>query len=129
MRWQERAQFFAIVAKIMRRILIEHARARGSAKRGGGVRPINLNEALLISSKLDPEIVRLDEALDQLAKFDSRKAQVVEMRYFRWPHIQGDRIGSWCFATEREPGLEPGQGVAGPCDESGGIRWTPSAGQ
>ena len=81
-RWQERAQFFAIVAKVMRRILIEHARARGSSKRGGGVRPINLNEALVISPKLDPEIVRLDEALEQLARFDSRKAQVVEMRYF-----------------------------------------------
>jgi RNA polymerase sigma factor (TIGR02999 family) len=81
-RWQERAQFFAIVAKVMRRILIEHARARGCAKRGGGVRLINLDEALMISGKLDSEIVRLDSALEQLAKFDSRKAQVVEMRYF-----------------------------------------------
>ena len=49
-RWEERAQFFAIVAKIMRRILIEHARTRISAKRGGGMRPINLNEALLFLS-------------------------------------------------------------------------------
>ena len=81
-RWQERAQFVASVAKVMRRILIEHARAHGTSKRGGGVRPMNLNDALTISSKLDPEIVRLDEALDELAKFDSRKAQVVEMRYF-----------------------------------------------
>lgn len=81
-RWQERAQFFGIFAKIMRRILIEHARARGSAKRGSGGRPINLNESLVISAKLDPGIVRLDEALDELAKFDSRKAHVVEMRYF-----------------------------------------------
>ncbi len=81
-RWQERAQFFAIVAKVMRRILIEHARERGCSKRGAGVRPINLNETLMISAKLDPEIVRLHEALERLAKFDSRKAQVVEMRYF-----------------------------------------------
>jgi len=81
-RWQERAQFFAVAAKIMRRILIEHARARGSSKRGGGVRPMNLNEDLMISARFDPQVVRLDEALDQLAKFDSRKAQVVEMRYF-----------------------------------------------
>jgi RNA polymerase sigma factor (TIGR02999 family) len=81
-RWEERAQFFAIVAKIMRRILIEHARTHISAKRGGGMRPINLNEALLVSPQLDPAIVRLDDALEQLARFDARKAQVVEMRYF-----------------------------------------------
>jgi RNA polymerase sigma factor (TIGR02999 family) len=81
-RWQDRAHFFAIVAKVMRRILIEHARARGCSKRGGGVRPIDLNETLMISAKLDPETVRLHEALERLAKFDSRKAQVVEMRYF-----------------------------------------------
>lgn len=81
-RWEERAQFFAIVAKIMRRILIEHARTRMSAKRGGGMHPIDLNEALLVSPRLDPAIVRLDDALEQLARFDSRKAQVVEMRYF-----------------------------------------------
>src|ERR1700751_619580 len=61
-RWEERAQFFAIVAKIMRRILIEHARTRISAKRGGGMGTINLNEALLVSPQLDPAIVRLDDA-------------------------------------------------------------------
>ena len=80
-RWQERAQFFAIVAKGMRPILIEHARARGSSKRGGGVRPLNLNEGLMVSAKLNPEIVRLDEAPERLSRFYSRKAEVVEMRY------------------------------------------------
>jgi RNA polymerase sigma factor (TIGR02999 family) len=82
MRWQERAQFFVIFAKVMRRILIEHARARDSAKRGAGAQPIDLNEALMISAKLDPEIARLDQALEDLAAFDARKAEVVEMRYF-----------------------------------------------
>jgi RNA polymerase sigma factor (TIGR02999 family) len=81
-RWQGRTHFFAIVAKLIRRLLIEHARARGCSKRGGRVRRVNLNESLMISAKLDPDIVRLDEALEELAKFDSRKAQVVEMRYF-----------------------------------------------
>ena len=82
----------------MHRILIEHARARGSSKRGGGVRPINLNEALLVSPQLDPVIVRLDDALEQLAKFDARKAQVVEMRYFGASH---PKRSHWflCFAT------------------------------
>ena len=81
-RWEERAQFFAIVAKIMRRILIEYARAQGCSKRGGRMRRVNLDEVLMISPGPDPEIVRLDEALEEMAKFDSRKAQVVEMRYF-----------------------------------------------
>lgn len=81
-RWQDRTHFFAIVAKVMRRVLIEYARAQGCSKRGGGVRRVNLDEALTISAKSDPEIVRLDEALEEMAKFDPRKAQVVEMRYF-----------------------------------------------
>jgi RNA polymerase sigma factor (TIGR02999 family) len=80
--WQDRAHFFAIVAKLMRRILIDHARARGSAKRGGQVRRVNLDEALVVAAELNPEILRLDEQLKRLATFDSRKAQVVEMRYF-----------------------------------------------
>jgi RNA polymerase sigma factor (TIGR02999 family) len=81
-RWQDRAHFFAIIAKVMRRILTEYARAQGCSKRGGGMRRVNLDAALVISAESDPEIVRLDEALEELAKFDSRKAQVVEMRYF-----------------------------------------------
>lgn len=80
--WQNRAHFFAIVAKVMRRILIDHARARGSAKRGGQIRRVNLDEALLVAGELDPEILHLDAALKRLAIFDARKAQVVEMRYF-----------------------------------------------
>jgi RNA polymerase sigma factor (TIGR02999 family) len=80
--WQDRAHFFAILAKVMRRILIEHARAQACSKRGGGIRRVNLDETLMISAESDPEIVRVDEALEELAKFDSRKAQVVEMRYF-----------------------------------------------
>ena len=80
--WHDRVHFFAIVAKVMRRILIEHARAAQCSKRGDGVRPLNLNERLTISAKLDSEIVRLHDALEDLAKFDARKAQVVEMRYF-----------------------------------------------
>jgi RNA polymerase sigma factor (TIGR02999 family) len=82
MRWQDRAHFFAITAKVMRRILIEYARAQGCSKRGGEMRRMSLDDALVISPESDPEIVRLDEALEELAKFDSRKAQVVEMRYF-----------------------------------------------
>lgn len=80
--WQDRAHFFAIAAGIMRRILVDHARAKGRAKRGGGMRQVNLDAALMVATELDPELVRLDEALENLATFDARKARVVELRYF-----------------------------------------------
>lgn len=80
--WRDRAHFFAVSAGIMRRILVDYARARGYAKRGGRSRRVDFKEALVVSSELGSELIRLDEALDELAKLDSRKAQVVEMRYF-----------------------------------------------
>jgi RNA polymerase sigma factor (TIGR02999 family) len=67
---------------MMRRILVDYARARQSAKRGGELRRIEFKEALVVSSELGPELLRLDDALHELAQFDSRKAQMVEMRYF-----------------------------------------------
>jgi RNA polymerase sigma factor (TIGR02999 family) len=80
--WQDRVHFFAVIAKLMRCILTDHARARDCSKRGGGGYRMDLNEALLTSADLDPQIVQLDGALEKLAKFDPRKARVVEMRYF-----------------------------------------------
>ena len=81
-RWQDRAHFFAVSARMMRRILIDYTRARHSAKRGGEFRQVEFKEALIVSSELGLELLRIDEALDGLAQFDSRKARVVEMRYF-----------------------------------------------
>jgi RNA polymerase sigma factor (TIGR02999 family) len=86
--WPNRAHFFAIGAQLMRRILIEAARARSSAKRGGhGPRAVQLGPADLeqvpdISSSRDRELVAIDEALDALAKIDPRKAHVIELRFF-----------------------------------------------
>ena len=86
--WQDRAHFFAIGAQLMRRILIEAARARSSEKRGGhSPRPVQLGAADLeqvpdTSSSRDRELVAIDEALDSLAKIDPRKAQVIELRFF-----------------------------------------------
>jgi RNA polymerase sigma factor (TIGR02999 family) len=80
--WQDRAHFFAVAASIMRRILVDYSRARGRAKRGGGIRQVNLDAALMVTTEPDPELVRLDEALADLAAFDPRKARVVELRYF-----------------------------------------------
>jgi RNA polymerase sigma factor (TIGR02999 family) len=82
MTWQDRAHFLAVGARVMRRILVDYARARDCAKREGTARRAEFNDALLLSAEPDPMVVRLDEALQKLAGFDSRKAQVVEMRYF-----------------------------------------------
>jgi RNA polymerase sigma factor (TIGR02999 family) len=80
--WQDRAHFFAIASKVMGRVLVDHARSRRRAKRGAGITPLDLDEALTVSTSVGREIVLLDEALDQLTKLDARKAQVVQMRYF-----------------------------------------------
>jgi RNA polymerase sigma-70 factor (ECF subfamily) len=80
--WQNRAHFFGIAARLMRRILVDFARSRGYQKRGGNVRKVALDEALVISSEPDQDLVRLDDALNALAEFDLRKARVVELRYF-----------------------------------------------
>jgi RNA polymerase sigma factor (TIGR02999 family) len=80
--WQDRAHFFGIAAKLMRRILVDYARSRGYGKRGGGATKVSLDEALLVSPEPEDDLVRLDEALKRLQEFDPRKARVVELRYF-----------------------------------------------
>ncbi|HTR03691.1 MAG TPA: sigma-70 family RNA polymerase sigma factor [Thermoanaerobaculia bacterium] len=81
-RWQDRAHFFAMSAQLMRRILVDHARARRARKRGGGARQVELDEALVVSPERGSDLVALDDALQALAFVDARKAQVVELRYF-----------------------------------------------
>ena len=80
--WQNRAHFFGIAARLMRRILVDFARERNFKKRGGGRQQVSLEVAMLVSPAPDADVVALDEALDALAQVDERKARVVEMRYF-----------------------------------------------
>src|SRR3984885_5280587 len=80
--WQNRAHFFALCARQMRRILTDQARARQSHKRGDGAKSISLDEALVISPQPSADLVAVDEALNELAKVDERKSQVVVMRFF-----------------------------------------------
>jgi RNA polymerase sigma factor (TIGR02999 family) len=80
--WHDRAHFFAVSAQMMRRILVDAARARTSVKRGFGMPRVNLDEIPEISSHRARELVAVDEALKVLAKLDSRKAQVIELRFF-----------------------------------------------
>ena len=82
MQWQNRAHFFAVAAQAMRRILVDHARARSYAKRGGGLRKVDINEASLVADERTDELVALDEALCELESLDPRKSRVVELRYF-----------------------------------------------
>ncbi len=81
MQWQNRAHFFAVSAQLMRRILVERARRR-NLKRGGAVQHVSLEEAAVVGSDPAEDLVALDDAMNTLAQFDPRKAQVVEMRFF-----------------------------------------------
>lgn len=81
-KWQNRAHFFAMSARLMRRILVDFARSRRYQKRGGGAQQVSLHEAMAVSPEPGADLVRLDEALTALAAVDQRKAQVVEMRFF-----------------------------------------------
>ena len=80
MRWQNRAHFFAVSAQLMRRILVDHAR-RHNLKRGAGVQHVSLEDTAVVGER-DEDLIALDDALRALARFDSRKAQVVELRFF-----------------------------------------------
>lgn len=80
--WNDRAHFLAVSARVMRRILVDHARARNYDKRGGGLARVSFDEALLITNAEHPDFVALDDALAALATFDERKSRVVEMRFF-----------------------------------------------
>jgi RNA polymerase sigma-70 factor (ECF subfamily) len=81
-RWTNRAHFYGVAAQIMRRVLVDHARSRGYQKRGAGIRPVVLEEALAVSPERSGDLVALDEALTRLAKEDARKGKVVELRFF-----------------------------------------------
>jgi len=87
MNWQNRAHFLAMAARLMRRILVDLARARHAQKRGGGARPISLDD-LLLSSEKGEDLVALDDALDALAKVDERKSRVIELRFFGGLSVQ-----------------------------------------
>jgi RNA polymerase sigma factor (TIGR02999 family) len=81
--WQNRAHFFAVAAKMMRRILVDHARRRHRAKRGGSGITVPLDEEqLLVAEKSEVDLLALDEALTRLAAMDARQSQIVELRFF-----------------------------------------------
>ena len=81
-RWQDRAHFFAMASRLMRRVLVDHARSRRYQKRGGGAVKVSITQALGVRDQIAPDIVALSDALDTLAAVDERKSKVVELRFF-----------------------------------------------
>ena len=82
MRWENRAHFFGIAARLMRHILVEHARSRQAAKRGGAQIRLSLSKVDRIPSRPDVNLIALDEALGRLEAIDAQKSRIVELRYF-----------------------------------------------
>jgi RNA polymerase sigma factor (TIGR02999 family) len=80
--WQSRAHFLAVCARVMRHILVDHARARRAGKRGGPLARVTFDDALVVALEPDQHLVALDDALEALAQFDPRKSRVVELRFF-----------------------------------------------
>ena len=81
-RWQDRAHFFAVCARLMRRILVDFARSRDALKRGGESKKLTLEEGMIASSDAPTQLLALEEALNKLGKVDPRKGSVVELRFF-----------------------------------------------
>lgn len=80
--WQNRAHFFGIAAHIMRQILVEHARSRGAAKRGGNACKLALDETVALAQQVDVDVIALDKALQELSKLDAQQSRIVELRFF-----------------------------------------------
>ncbi|MEZ5425324.1 MAG: sigma-70 family RNA polymerase sigma factor [Pyrinomonadaceae bacterium] len=80
--WQNRAHFFALAAKLMRRVLLDHAKAQSRAKRGGGAIHLDISEVSVITPQPGEDLIALDEALNKLAEFDELKSRIIEMRHF-----------------------------------------------
>ena len=106
--WQNRAHFFGIAAQMMRRILVDYARKRGFAKRGGNLQCVPLEQVMIVSPERAAEVVALDDALNSLADLDQRKSQIIELRFFGGLSIEetaevlgvspGTVMRDWTFA-------------------------------
>ena len=107
-RWQDRAHFLGVFAQLMRRVLVDFARSRGSLKRGGPDQSVTFDEGLVVSAERDGDFIALDDALEELARFDERKSKMVELRFFGGLDVketaevlkvsQGTVMRDWKFA-------------------------------
>lgn len=102
--WQSRVHFFGIAARVMRQILVDHARGHTREKRGGGQRAVLLDEALVFTPDKSLELVRLDESLQRLTKVDPRQGRIVELRFFGGLTVEetADVLGISPMTVKRE---------------------------
>jgi len=102
--WQNRTHFFGVAARLMREILVEHARSRAAVKRGDGVPRLALNEALTVPQQRDVDVILLDDALQRLAEFDERQCRIVELRFFAGLTIEetSEALGISAATVSRE---------------------------
>jgi RNA polymerase sigma factor (TIGR02999 family) len=118
--WQNRAHFFGIAARLMRQILVDEARRRGYAKRGGGVLRVTLDEAMTVAQEQSASVMALDDALKSLEQIDARQSRIVELRFFGGLSIEetaevlkvspGTVMRDWTFARawlRNEMGASP----------------------
>jgi RNA polymerase sigma-70 factor (ECF subfamily) len=107
-KWQDRAHFIAVAARVMRRVLVDHARARRALKRGGPATRVSFDEALAATDARGTDVEALDDALKALAVFDARKSRVIELRFFGGLTVDETALvlnvspatvlGDWCLA-------------------------------
>jgi RNA polymerase sigma factor (TIGR02999 family) len=102
--WQNRAHFFGVAAQMMRRVLVDHARANCCAKRGGAALKLSFEETMNLYQRQDQQLVELDEALTRLREIDSRKSEVVELRYFGGMSVEetAEVLGVSCNTVMRD---------------------------
>lgn len=102
--WKSRTHFFGVAARLMREILVDHARNRAAAKRGAGLAPIALNEALGVGQQTNLDLLVLDDALRRLAQLDERQCRIVELRYFAGFSIEdtSEALGISAATVSRE---------------------------
>ncbi len=102
--WQDRAHFFAVAARVMRNVLVDRARSRQFAKRGGGAKKVSADEIIIASPERDVNVIDLHEALTNLAQIDERKSQIVELRYFGGLSVEetAEVIGISAITVKRE---------------------------
>ena len=102
--WQNRAQFFCVASQMMRRVLVDHARAHHMAKRSGRWSRVMLDEAIAVTHSADVDVLDLDSALTRLAAFDARKSQIAELRFFTGLSLEetGQALGISRATVERD---------------------------
>ena len=106
-RWQGRSHFYGIAARLMRQVLVEHARRRGAEKRGGGRLAVTLGHADKVAGSPEVDVLAVHEALERLAAFDEQQARIVELRFFGGLSIEeaAEALGVGHATVEREWGL------------------------